>query len=392
MPSYPLTDAARNLYVETFSLTPSDLGAAAAPAWSIRKTRLKGGRRDGVDLIEVDNGALSFSVVPTRGMNLWKGRCGTVRLGWDSPVADGPVNPAFVDAGAWGGLGWLDGFDELLARCGLDSLGPPYEEGGRTYSLHGRISNLPAHRVTIHVDDDAPHAITIEGRVIESRLFHTQIEMTTRITTVPGSRSFTVRDKFTNLRDSPGDLQILYHCNFGQPLMQQGGRFVAPWKTVVPRDEAATEGLPHFDTYGPPSPGSAEMVYFFELIGDSTGKTVALLRDRAGESGVALRFSTRELPAFTLWKNQGGASEGYVTGLEPGSGYPNAKPFEAARNRVRSLAPGEAATAEITMEVADSAEAVAAIEAEIDALRRNVTPTIHPKPVEPFASDPTSNL
>lgn len=387
MPSYPLTDAARNLYVETFSLTPNDIRADAEPAWSIRKTRLKGGRRDGVDLIEVDNGTLNFSVVPTRGMNLWKGRCGTVRLGWDSPIADGPVHPAFVDAGAWGGLGWLDGFDELLARCGLDSFGPPYEEAGRSYALHGRISNLPAHKVTIHVDDAAPHAITIEGRVIESRLFHTQIEMVTKITTVPGSRSITVRDEFTNLRDSPSDLQILYHWNFGQPLMQEGSRFVAPWKTVVPRDKAATEGLNHFDAYGPPAPGSAEMVYFFELIGGSEGKTLALLKDRAGESGVALRFSTHELPAFTLWKNQGGSREGYVTGLEPASGYPNAKPFEASRKRVRSLAPGETATAEITLEVADSAEAVAAIEAEIAALRRNVTPIIHPKPVEPFVSE-----
>ena len=387
MPSYPLADAARNLYVETFSLSPSDLRAAAEPAWSIRKTRLKGGRRDGVDLIEVENGALSFSVIPTRGMNLWKGQCGSVRLGWDSPIKDGPVNPAFVDPGAWGGLGWLDGFDELLARCGLDSFGPPYEEGGRTYPLHGRISNLPAHRVTIHVDDDPPHAITIEGQVIESRLFHTQIEMTTKITTVAGSRSITVRDEFTNLRDSPSDLQILYHWNFGQPLMQEGSRFIAPWKTVVPRDKAATEGLNHFDTYGPPCPGSAEMVYFFELIGGPDGNTLALLKDRSGESGVALRFSTRELPAFTLWKNQGGSREGYVTGLEPGSGYPNAKPFEAARKRVRSLAPGETATAEITLEVADSAEAVAAIEAEIATLRRNVTPTIHPKPIEPFVSE-----
>ena len=343
MPSYPLTDAARGVYVESLSLTPKDVHAAAEPAWSIRKTRLKGGRRDGVDLIEVDNGALSFSVVPTRGMNLWKGACGAIPLGWNSPVKDGPVNPAFVDAQAWGGLGWLDGFDEMIARCGLDSFGPPYEESGRTHTLHGRISNIPAHHVSVHVDDEPPHAITVEGRVIEARLFHTQIEMITKITTVPGSKAITVRDTFTNLRDSPSDLQILYHCNFGQPLMQEGGRFLAPWKTVIPRDRAATESIGHFDVYAAPrAPGSAEMVYFFELIGEGpNSKTLALLRNRAGDAGVALRFSTRELPAFTLWKNQGGAKEGYVTGLEPGSGYPNAKPFEVARKRVRSLTPGE---------------------------------------------------
>ena len=388
MPTYPLTDTKSGHYVESFRLTSADLNFADKHSWSIEKMRLKGGRRDGVDLIQVQNGALSFSVIPTRGMNLWKAQFGEISLGWDSPVRDGPVNPAFVDPHAWGGLGWLDGFDELLARCGLDSFGPPYKDGDRVFTLHGRISNMPAHFVSVHIDENPPHAITIEGRVIESRLFHTQIEMVTKITTVPGSNAITVRDEFTNLRDSPSDLQILYHWNFGPPLLEEGAQFLAPAKTIVPRDNAATEDLANFKEYGPPSPGSAEMVYLLELIGDGPdSRTLAVLRNHAGDAGVALRFSTRELPAFTLWKNQGGRNEGYVTGLEPGSGYPNPKPFEKSRNRVKSLAPGETVVAEITLEVADSSNTVEAWEAEIKALQSKAIQTIHPKPVEPFVSE-----
>ncbi len=386
MPSYTLTDAKSSTYVETFSLTSKDLNLGSGSAWSIEKVRLKGGRRDGVDMIQVDNGSLSFRVLPTRGMNLWNAHASEIRLGWDSPVRDGPVNPAFVDAQAWGGLGWLDGFDELVARCGLDSFGPPYQDGDRNYTLHGRVSNIPAHHVSIHVDDHAPHAITIEGRVIESRLFHTQIEMVTRITTVPGSRTITVRDEFTNLRETPSNLQILYHCNFGPPLMEEGAKFIAPCKTIVPRDEAAIAGLDHYETYGPPTPGSAEAVYFFELIGDGDeSKTLTVLRNKEGNKGVAMRFSTRELPAFTLWKNQGGRNEGYVTGLEPGSGYPNPKPFEAARGRVKSLGAGETVAAEIVFEVSDSAKTIEAWEAEIKALQATREPTIYQRPVEPFS-------
>lgn len=388
MPSFTLTDGTQNTCLESFRLTPKDVNGPAEPAWSVVKTRLKGGRREGVDLIEVNNGALSFSVVPTRGMNLWKGRFGEVSLGWNSPVQDGPVNPAFVEAQAWGGLGWLDGFDELMARCGLHSNGPPYEEGGRTYTLHGRISNIPAHFVAVHVEDKPPHAITIEGHVTEARLFQTRMRLVTRITTVPGSNRVTVRDEFTNLRDSPADLQILYHWNFGRPLLEAGARFVAPMKTVVPRDKAATEGLGHFDVYGPPSPGSAEQVFLLELLGDGPdGKTLALLHNRAGDAGVALRFSTAQLPAFTLWKNQGGDNEGYVTGLEPGSGYPNPKPFEASRKRVLSLAPGQTHVAETVMEVVDTANGVAALAAEIRALQAKASPMIHAKPEEPFVSE-----
>ena len=42
-------------------------------------------------------------------------------------MADGPVNPAFVNLSGLGGLGWLDGFDELLARCGLALEWRPFE-------------------------------------------------------------------------------------------------------------------------------------------------------------------------------------------------------------------------------------------------------------------------
>ena len=385
MPSFTLTDAANDTWIETFHLASDDDGG---PPWSISKTRLRGGRREGVDLIRVDNGALSFSVIPSRGMNLWKGQAGKIALGWNSPVNDGPVNPAFVDANAWGNLGWLDGFDELLARCGLDSFGPPYEEAGRTYPLHGRISNLPAHVVKVHIDDAFPHAITIEGHVNETRMFLTSLRMVSKITTVPGSNTITVRDEFTNLRDVPSELQVLYHWNFGPPLMEVGGGFCAPFKTLVPRDRAATEGLASYDVYGPPVPGSAEQAFYFELLGDGPkGNTVALLHNRNKNAGIALRFSTQQLPAFILWKAQGGMNDGYVTGLEPSTGYPNPKPFERSRKRVMSLAPGQSYVTETTLEVLQSAKAVSDVIAEIQSLQTQAVPVIYPKPVEPFTSE-----
>src|SRR5262245_10505132 len=109
-----LIDAANDVWVESFDLTPIDVGQPPSPAWSVRKRRLHGGRREGVDRIELDNGTLALTIVPTRGMGLWRGRFGGDQLGWDSPVRDGPVNPAFVEPMALGGLGWLQGFDELL--------------------------------------------------------------------------------------------------------------------------------------------------------------------------------------------------------------------------------------------------------------------------------------
>src|SRR5688500_17115292 len=44
----------------------------AGQNWSMRHRRLQGGLSDGVDLIELDNGALKLTLVPTRGMGIWK--------------------------------------------------------------------------------------------------------------------------------------------------------------------------------------------------------------------------------------------------------------------------------------------------------------------------------
>ena len=401
MPRVTLTDVASDLWVEDFSLRSGDPGTgpvvAGGPAWSVIKRTLKGGRRDGVDLVRLDNGAFSVDIVPTRGMSFRRGDYRGTRLGWTSPVADGPVHPKYVNLMNWGGLGWLEGYDEMLVRCGLENIGSPYQEtvasadGSRRdvlYGLHGKLGNIPAHKVVVDFDQETGE-IAVEGEVDEAKPFAGQVRLRTRISTTPGSNAIRVRDEYVNLRDSPSEIQVLYHWNFGSPILEEGARVVLPARTIVPRDERARVGLDRYDVYEGPTPGYAEQVYFFELIGDGTAadRTVALLRDRAGARGVALRFSIAAMPRFTVWKNTAGPNEGYVTGLEPSTSYPNARPFEAARGRIVTLPPGGSHVVDTTLEYLDSAEAVARVESEVDRLRAGTTPTIHPRPVEPFAPE-----
>jgi hypothetical protein len=395
MASFILTDVSGEIWTESFEWNPQSLGLPTKPFWSLTKRTLRGGRREGVDLIHLNNGALSLSIVPTRGMGLWRGSYRGDLLGWTSPVLDGPVNPAFVHLADRGGLGWLDGFDELMVRCGLENNGAPYEvalpradgsiDRHLLHGLHGRVANIPAHFVSVHVDEKPPHTITIEGRVAESTMFLTQIEMTTRITTVPGSNRLVVHDEFVNRSDSPGSMQLLYHWNFGPPYLGEGGEFLAPVESLAPRDARAVEGLGHWTTYGGPEPGFAEQVYLAQLRGvGPEGRTLALLKTPGGEKAVVLRFQKSQLPCFTLWKNTRGLREGYVTGLEPATNFPNPRPFEASQGRVVQLEPGGRFRAETSLEVLDQADAILAIEAEIKAIQSQGAATIHPHPVEPF--------
>ena len=258
-----------------------------------------------------------------------------------------------------------------------------------TFGLHGKIANIPASYVAVHVDNEPPHEIVVEGHVAESRLFGPQVQLITRIATVPGSNTFVVRDELVNLKDQPIEIQLLYHWNLGPPFLGPGSRFVAPIKSVTPRDAQAQEGIKEHGLYGGPEPGTTEQAYYYELHAGPTGdaRTVAMLRTKQGDKGVVLRFPVDRLPAFTLWKNTAGLRDGYVTGLEPGTNYPNARPFEQARNRVVRLPVDGRFVAETTLEVLATVEAVAAVEAEIQALQARGAAKINLKPVEPFAPE-----
>jgi galactose mutarotase-like enzyme len=346
----------------------------------VRRSTLHGGVREGVDLVELDNGRLRIAVVPTRGMGLWKAWLGATEFGWQSPVK-GPVHPNFVPIADPGGLGWLEGFDELMCRCGLESNGAPDfgPNGVCKLPLHGRIANKPAHYVEARADD-ATGALSITGVVDETRFLFQQLRLKATYTIKPGEDTISIVDEVTNLSGNAAQLQLVYHVNFGPPVLEAGARLVAPVHAVVPRDPRAAEGIATWDSYPNGQAGFSEQVYFFELAADTGGQTRVLLKNAHATQGVGLRYSAKQLPCFTLWKNTPLAADGYVTGLEPGTNFPNPRSFEAEHGRVVRLAPGETARFEIELDVYADASAVSAAETAIARLQGATKPRVFTTP------------
>jgi galactose mutarotase-like enzyme len=369
--TWTLTDVEQDIFVEHISLSAEHVSGRTG-GYSVSKRTLRGGLREGVDVIEVNNGRFRFVVVPTRGMGLWRAGLGDLQLGWKSPVK-GPVHPGFVRLGDAGGLGFLDGFDELLCRCGLESNGAPEfaADGALRYGLHGKIANTPAHQVTVTIDGESGE-ITVAGTVDEARLFGNKLRLTTAFTTQAGEPGLTITDTITNLSAEPSELELLYHTNFGLPLIGPGAKVVLPVKIGAPRDAVAMENVAHWDSYGPFSPGVGEAVFFFELAADGDGRTQTLLCNAAGDRGVSLKFNTHQLPCFTLWKNRQAEADGYVTGLEPAINFPNVRSFEKSRGRVAVLAPGESRTYAVTLEAHGDAASVDAAKQAVAAIQGNV--------------------
>lgn len=331
-------------------------------------TRLSAGPSSGVDQVTLNCGSKKLIALPTRGMGIWEAENAGVRFGWNSPI-QGPVHPMFVPVAEPSGLGWLDGFDEMLVRCGMASNGAPEfdEQGNLVWPLHGRIANLPASAVSVEIDD-AAGKITIRGTVQEFRFHIRKLQLETEISMQLDSDEISITDRVTNLSNRPGSFQMLYHCNFGAPVLVPGSRFHAPIKKLVPRDPHAASGIEQWDVYGPSDAAESEQVYFMELAADGNNNSIALLTSPDESQGVSIGHNVSTLPCFTLWKNTVGFDDGYVTGLEPGTNFPNPRSFEEAHKRVVELAPGTSQTMQLQIGMLVDSEAVSQAKQKVESL------------------------
>ncbi len=355
--------------------------SVAGGAFQVSRLLLTDGPRRDVELLLVDTGTVRAAICPTRGMSLWKANIEGESLGWQSPV-EGPIHPSLVPVDEPSGIGWLDGFDELLVRCGLRSFGAPDfgPTGQLVHPLHGRVGNLPARNVRIEVDHD--HGLLhVRGDVHESRFLQTNLRLHATTTFAIGDPRIAVHDSVLNAAATPTSMQLLYHINIGAPFLEDGSKLHLSADKIVARDAHAAKDLDDWASYAGPTAGYAEQVYFSSGRADASGWAKCLLTSRDQARGLALHYRPETLPYFSQWKNTVAHSDGYVTGLEPATGFPNPRSFEEAHGRLVELAPGESREFTLAIEVTRSPDRIAKLQREIAAATGQAVAT------SPFDSD-----
>lgn len=352
---YVLIDSATNVNVGEFSLSSAKLGIETESPWSVTLKTLHGGKQEGVQLVTIDNGKATISLIPTRGLSIYEVKSSDIRLGWNSPVKE-LVHPQYINLDARGGLGWLDGFNEWMVRCGLEFAGHPGtdefitntgEMGEMDLTLHGKIGNIPASKVELLIDKQPPHRIRLRGVVHERLFFGPKLQLTAEVSTIPGSTSLTIRDEVKNLGGSEQEYQLIYHTNFGPPMLEAGAQAVVPIKTLAPMNEQAAKGLQEWSLYREPTPGFVEEVFLIHPYADPAGQTGVLLKNKAGDRGSSIHWNIGHLPFLTIWKNTVSEADGYVTGLEPATGFPYNRKVERKAGRLPTLKPGEAKSTQL---------------------------------------------
>ena len=385
-----LISAKRNIRLETWQVTDHDMPFESSGPWSIHKYTLRGGKQEGVDVIAVNNGKLRFIVVPTRGMSVLRVEADNLQLGWDSPVKE-VVHPSLINLQSRGGLGWLEGFNEWLVRCGLEWAGHPGkdkfinntgDEAEMDLTLHGRLGNTPAAEVEVIVDPQPPNRLHIRGRVDERMFYGPKLEIWTEISTAPGETSLRIQDAVTNFSAYEQEFELIYHANYGPPLLEKGARFVGAVKRITPFNAHAARSTASYAEYAAPTKGFIEQVYVIEPFADAQNRTTVMLHNAAGDKAVTMTYAIDQLPYFTLWKNTTALEEGYVTGLEPGTSSPANRSIERKAGRVPTLKPIETRDFALEVGIHEGKEEIRRRVAAINALQAGRQPQINAQPIK----------
>ena len=370
------------------STDPVHTDKSFSTAWSVIKTKLSGGKQEGVELLTLDNGILKIVVIPARGMGILEVTMDELRLGWDSPVKE-VVHPSFIDLESRGGLGWLEGFNEWMVRCGLEFAGHPGtdqfinntgDKATLDLTLHGKIQNIPASSYEVIVDPEPPHRIRIKGTVYESFFYGPKLKLITEISTLPGSNSFQISDQLTNEGPSAQEFQLIYHGNYGSSILEEGAMVFAPAQSVTPMNVHAAKFLADWQTYRGPTESFIEEVFLLKPLGTENAEALALLTNKAKDLATSVRWNLNELPYLTVWKNTASREDGYVTGIEPATGYPFNRLVERKYNRVPKLAPGETRNFTLDFGIHLGKEEVDPLIAEATDLQTQATLELIPTP------------
>ena len=310
---------------------------------------LEDGWGRGMRATDINTGSgLQYTVLPDRGLDISLAAYKGVNLVYLS--CNGETHPAFYESE---GIGWLRTFaGGLLTTCGLTHLGPPCMDDGEQLGLHGRYSTIPVKQFADLSDwEGNDYLYKVKGIIEEGYIFGNKLRMEREISSVRGQNVIRLTDKITNFGNKPSPYTILYHMNFGYPLLSEDAELIIDPLNTVPRDADADHGIKEFRSFIKPQPAYNEQVFFHTLKGNQHGETSVTLRNKRIGTAVSLHFNIKQLPYITQWKMMGYGE--YVLGIEPCSVLCKSRKALREDNALPILKPGESTTNILEVTVKD---------------------------------------
>ncbi len=261
-----------------------------------RRYELIDGKERGVRMIEVDNGVLRFLLNETKALDmsqLWHKGTNISFVCKNGIVAREIAYERRFEGG-------------MLYTCGLDNIGA--REG---FEIHGNLHNTPAKVVSLICDEEK---IEVVGEIELSALFGQNLLIKRTISTAIGSTSVSVTDVLENRGTKEENYCLLYHCNVGYPMLDEGTTIDADTASVLPRTKHAEEHIADRTVFPAPVDNEEESCYYIK----NKKPEITVANKKIGKKFV-LRYTDDTLPCQVQWVTN--ASYDYALGIEPSTSF-----------------------------------------------------------------------
>lgn len=331
---------------------------------------LTDGPQRGVRFLDLrSGGGLEIRVMVDRGFDIGELRFNGLPLSWRSVNgfrAPGMHNPE-EDKGA----GLLRSMDGLMVTCGLDHVrgaaeGPASHFGPRRqstfYPLHGRIGQTPARLLsqgeTWQKDDCLLHC---EGLVRQSMMYGEALELHRRIELPMGGNTIEITDRISNQGHRPTPHMLLYHLNFGFPLLNPDAFLLLP-ESIAPdpaRQKFLQQRLPSDD--------AADEILEVKPRANADGRVSAALVNPGLADGIAVEvcYDSTTLPALQIWRHLGLGMN--VLAIEPATNVAASRAELERQDAIGFLQPGVELIYRLSLTVHHGADALRQLSARIGA-------------------------
>lgn len=310
--------------------------------FKVRRIAFRDGKACGVQAIELQNqSGIYLTCIEDQCLNIFDFSYKGVNFAFQSK--NGLVSNRFFNGGSSEfGYYWPAG---MMYTCGLANTGPGVWDDGNYHAEHGRIGMMPAENVALRTTEKE---IIITGAVNDSLLcgYHMKLERTL-ILPVYG-KELQICDKVTNLEAIPAELMLLYHFNFGYPLLAPGARMIKSiGKTVdlinggaVPED---------YQQVGAAGDHKKEELYCHTNVPDQKGFGYAAIVNDLMKLGGYIKYKADTLPLLIHWKNM--CCHDYCVGLEPSNTFIMGRKKERENGTLPILKPYEAQIFQVALGV-----------------------------------------
>ena len=300
------------------------------------------GRAKGLDAIEIRNGnGLRIVVLPDRGMDIAYAEYKGVPFSYIS-------NTGLAASAHYEESDFLRNFTAgLLTTCGLTYMGAACVDEGQPLGVHGRIANTPAYNVCVDESwtEDGRFKITVSGCVRESRALGDNVLLRREITVYLGEDRVYLSDTVVNEGYKETPLMVLYHMNFGYPLVTKDTVLETNCTDLWTENDFSQSGIDKAAEFCDPIPQVDEQLYFRKAPKTATAK----LKNPVTGLAVGMTFSGDELAYLTEWKMMG--EQAYVVGVEPGTYLPVGRAKARERGELDTIAPQEVRHFGIVLEI-----------------------------------------